>query len=465
MFRKREVKPIGVPMTTDPDHASNKAAMSGGSFDEHVIAVRNPQTALTISAVYRATELRAKTEAQFEMQYQRLNKEGGNFIPDMWGYGRNINYLLQVQPNPLMSASSFFEGLTIHRLMLGNGIAYIERDAFGGPSAFWLCQSASYDCVAGKYNLTYQGENGPTPKEGVSRKDVIHIANTFRTADGLWGIPTIRYALDTLSLIKTVSSQALENAAKGGRVKLLIGEDVNKTYTPITAGMFDPGQMKSYAKEINSEIYQQDVVSMRGLDKVQQISMSAQEMQMVEMLGMGVDDVARYWGTPRPLLMADTNSHYTTYQNATMEYLTRTVQPDIIEMEQEFQRKVLEPEDFSKRRIHLCEQPLLRLDKESQAKVDEINLRTGVKTVNELRQQYDLPSVPNGDRNYISTNLAELGSEKLNGGSTDGGRHGMAAEETGQINKGGAGQNGEGGVGQNGDGEAGQGGDEKGGRK
>jgi hypothetical protein len=95
--------------------------------------------------------------------------------------------------------------------------------------------------------------------------------------------------------------------------------------------------------------------------------------------------------------------------------LQRTVQPDVTEMEQEFNRKLLRREDFGRRRIHMCEQPLLRLDKEAQAKVDQLQLQTGAATVNEIRAQYDRPSVPNGDIVYVSTNLAELGSQKLNG--------------------------------------------------
>ena len=66
------------------------------------------------------------------------------------------------------------------------------------------------------------------------------------------------------------------------------------------------------------------------------------------------------------------------------------------------------------RRFHLCELPLLRMDLEKQAKVDQMHLQMGW-TVNEIRAQYDLPSVKDGDKVYISTNVAELGSEKLSG--------------------------------------------------
>ena len=111
--------------------------------------------------------------------------------------------------------------------------------------------------------------------------------------------------------------------------------------------------------------------------------------------------------------MMDTNSPYNDYQNATMEYLQRTIGPLATELEDLFDTKFLNQYDFGKRRFHMCELPLLRMDLERQAKVDQLNLQTGAKTVNEIRKQYDMPAVENGDIVYVSTNLAELGSAKL----------------------------------------------------
>jgi HK97 family phage portal protein len=335
----------------------------------------------------------------------------------MWGPGKGINYLLQVQPNPISTAASLIEQAVIRRLLLGNAFIYIERDELGDPVNLWLADCGGYDEISGTYTLTYLGENGVRFKVNAPRRDVLHFANTFRYQQGFWGMSTIRYAADTLSLIKTESNQALETAAKGGRVKLIVGEEKPSTGGGTMAyGMMPKLTIDKYAKELNDKVYQQDIVGIRGLSALHNISMSAQDMQLMEHMNMGLDDVARFFGTPRPLLMLDTNSHYTTYTNATLEYLQRTVQPDITEMEQELNRKLLTRDDFGKRRIHMCEQPLLRLDKEAQAKVDQLQLQTGAATVNEIRAQYDRPAVEGGDIIYVSTNLAELGSEKLRGG-------------------------------------------------
>ena len=412
--RKREVQ---APTPATPSSTAEKGLdVKGGSFEERIVRARNPQTALTVSAVYRAVELRAKTIGQMAIQYQAKSLEGGNFVPSMWGPGKRLNYLLQVEPNPIMSAASLWEQVTINRLMHGNGFVYIERDEMGEPARLWLATCAGYDMTTETYNLTYMTDRGPMNQVSVPRRDVLHFPNTFREQNGFWGISTLKYAFDTLSLIKTESRQALEMAAKGGRVKLIIGEErANTPQSTIAGGLFNKDQMNAYADEINDRIYQKDVVALRGLEKVQNISMSAQDMQMIEILGMSQDDVARFYATPRPLLMMDTNSHYTTYTNATMEYLSRTIAPDSREMEDEFFRKLLGLDDFGKRRIHMCEMPLLRMDKETQAKVDKARLESGTATVNELRRDWDMPTVEKGDIVYISTNLAELGSEKLSG--------------------------------------------------
>lgn len=391
-----------------------------GSFAERIVYARNPQTALTVSAVYRAIELRAKTIGQMPVQYRKKDRAGGNFTPYMEGIGKRINYLLQVAPNPIMTATSLWEQVTIDRLQRGNGFVYIERDVFGDPVALWLAICGGYNMANGTYNLTYLSEDGIRNRVMVPKEDVLHFPNTYRFENGHWGISTLQYVADTLSLIKTQKAQSLENAAKGGRVKLLIGEETPASGAGTLAyGMYAKDQMQNYARELQDKMYAgQDILALRGLNKVENISMTAAEMQALEQMNLSYDDVARFYAVPRPLLMLDTNSHYNDYSNATMEFLSRTIAPDKNDMEKEIFRKLLGKDRYGMFDIHICDKPLLAMDLERQAKVDQLNLQTGAMTVNEIRAEHDMPAVKGGDIVYVSTNLAELGSEKLrqNGG-------------------------------------------------
>ena len=390
--------------------AAEQVKPTGGSYGERIVPARNSQVALSVSAVYRATELRAKTMGQMPVQYQRKDDQGGNFIPWMYGIGKRLNYLLQEEPNPVMSGPSLWEQVTINRMIKGNGFVFVERDAFGDPIAFWLAECAGYDYANDTYNLTYLAPDGPRNRVNVPSHDVLHFPNTFRYFNGFWGIPTLQYAAETLSIIKTQKAQALETAAKGGRMKLIIGEDNQQgSYTAISKGLFNKKEMDSYANEIQNRLYAgNDVIALRGLDKVQNISMTGADMQMIEQLNLGLDDVARFWGVPRPLLMLDTNSHYNDYSNATMEFMSRTIGPDKTDMEKEIARKLLGERYYGQRRIHICEKPLLAMDPERQAKVDQLNLQTGAKTINEIRAEHDMPAVENGDEPMASANLLTL---------------------------------------------------------
>ena len=406
--RKREVAPISaVPATTT--EGAGKQTVASGTFEERIVRAGSPQLALTVSAVYCATEKRAKTLGIMPVQYQKRDAAGGNFITDFGIFGKRINYLLQEEPNPITSATTLWEQVAIDRLMKGNGFVYVERDAMGFPVHLWLVRLGTYDIITGRYNISYLSDYGYKVKVGVPREDVLHFPNTFRMQNGFWGISTVQYAAETLSIIKTQKAQSLEVAAKGGRMKLIIGEALNNgQVAPISSGQFDPKEVDKYAAELNDKIYQQDVIALRNLNSVQNISLSAQDMQLLEQMNLGLDDVARFWGVPRPMLMLDTNSHYNDYQNASMEFYTRTVLPDKIAMEKEIFRKLIVQSRYGSRRIHICEKPLLAMDPERQAKVDQLLLQNGTKTPNEIRQEHDMPAVENGGTPLASANLMTL---------------------------------------------------------
>ena len=411
--QQRETVP-GVPASTNEPNENAQGV--GASYPDRMVYVNNPETALTIGTVYRAIELRARTMGLMPVQYQEKDFAGGNYVTKMTGLGKRINYLLQQQPNPLMTGAQLWELVTLNQLAFGNGFVYIERNEMDFPIALWSVSYGSYNLATGRYILTYLTDYGYRTAVDVPREDVIHIPNTYREKNGIWGIPTLRFMVETMSFIKTQQQQTLETAAKGGRIKGFISEERQTGGGTLAMGMYSKKASDDYAKELQKKLYSgQDIVAIRGLERFQNISMTGAEMQALENVSASNDDVARFFATPRPLLMLDTNSHYNDYSNATMEYHTRTILPEKNFRELEIGRKLLSFRDYGQKRIHICERPLMAMDPERQAKVDQLNLQTGAKTVNEIRAEHDMPTVEKGDLVYVSTNLAELGSPKLSG--------------------------------------------------
>lgn len=390
---------------------SGQGQVRGGDYQERIMYARSPEQALLVGSVYRAVNLRADTMSVMPVQYRKKDFEGGNFVMDMRGLGKRINYLLNEEPNPTMTAPDMWKLVEINRLFFGNAFVYIERDEFGFPVHLWLVRSGGYNIVDGNYSsIVYLSSRDYVVKTNVSREDVLHFPNTFRRVDGIWGIPTLRYAIESLSLNRTLRQQALETAAKGGRVKLIIGEEKPASGQGTLAyGLMSKDTMDNYAQELQKKMYSgHDILAIRGLDKVQNISMTSAEMQMFEQMGATNDDVARFFGVPRPLLMLDTNSHYNDYQNATMEFHTRTILPQKTSNEKEIARKLIGFKDYGTRDIHICEDPLMVMDPERRAKVAQLKMQAGLCTVNEARRDFDMPAVEDGDVPMASANLMTL---------------------------------------------------------
>ena len=93
MFRKREAAPAPIGGATGvPSSTTDKGTqVTGGSYQERIVYARDPLTALTVSAVYRAVELRAKTVGVMPVQYRKKDRERGNFTVDTSRFGKRMN--------------------------------------------------------------------------------------------------------------------------------------------------------------------------------------------------------------------------------------------------------------------------------------------------------------------------------------------------------------------------------------
>lgn len=385
----------------------------GGTYAEKVVRVSTPGKSLTIAAWYRGVGLLMRTMGQLVPQYQRKDTEGGNFIENHYGPAGRLNYKLQVRPNQLMTATTFWQQVEYMKIMYGNALVYIERGADGEIENLWLCSYGTYNEMTGQYVLTYLSERG-MQQVTVFRDDVLHWPNTFHYPGSIWGISTLQFAADTLSTQATENRQVKENAAKGGRFKVLVQEKDS----PIvgTRGRASQAELRKITRQLNNEMYDGDAIFLNNVADAKPFSMNAQQMQLLEQLGFGVAEVARFLGIPLSLLMDYSNSSYKTPEAATQELLQRTIQPQIGEIEDELNAKLLLPGDWGRRRFHVCELPLLRLDMKSQADIDIKRLQTGW-SPNEIRAQYDMPTIKGGDDHLISMNLGVVGSQKVTGGT------------------------------------------------
>lgn len=418
LVRRRENVP-GVPSSTKEKPDVGTAA----DWHSNIQPVYG-RNSLLVPAWYRGVEVIMHTMGQMVVQYQRLNKVGGNFVESRYGTDRLLNYLLQVRPNDQMSASTMLEQIEFRKIYYGNAYVYVDRDFSGTIQGFYLCQSGSYNQMADIYTITFL-RRGQLVSLTAPATDVLHFRNTYLTDDFMSGIPTLVYAVQTLRIAATADYQTLEDMAKGGRHKIIVQEKPAQqgAWGLVGGGQASKDQMKKITAELGSDLLSQDAVFLNNIAETKIISQTAQELRTLENRNFQVIDIARILGVPKIMMMDDSGSSYKSPEAATQEFLLRTISPRVREYEDELNAKLLTVDDFGSRRIHVCEQALRRLDPSGQATLDKSRLETGVMSPNELRAQYDLGTIEGGDAHYLSTNLAEVGSEKLRaaggGGASD----------------------------------------------
>lgn len=411
-IQQRETTP-GTITTTDPDDSSNQPVM-GSDWQAQVVRPYGKQS-LLIPAWFRGVSLLMQTMGQMTIQYQRMDSDGANFVESKWGDGKRLNYLLQVRPNPLMTASVMQEQIEYRKIYYGNAFVYIERDEFDWPKALWLCTGGGYNPITDMYTLTYNGVRGPRIRFMTESRNVLHFKNHFLDEGYYMGIPTLDYAFKALEIAATADEQALQDVAKGGRQKIILQQE--RATPQGTRNRANRGELKRMRDQFASDwSSSNDVLLLSDVANPTVISQTSQQLQMLETRAFSVTDLSRILGVPRIMMMEDQGSNYKMPEHATQEFMLRTIQPRIREHEDELNSKLLTTEDFGRRRIHVCELALRRLDAKGQAEIDKMHLEAGW-SVNELRAAYDLPNIPNGDAHYVSTNLAEVGSEKLRGTS------------------------------------------------
>lgn len=415
---KREAVGTQAGCDTLDGKATEPTLAKGASYSDRTVNAGTPGKALTVSSWHRGLTLIGDTMGMMPVQYQKLNREGGNFVQDVSDapgnyltYGTRMNYLLQVRPNPLMSAFELNKMAAIRRVEKGNAFIYIEWGDDGDlvPRAFWLAENGAYIEPTNQFLLTYLGVDG-TKTVTAEARDVIHLPNTFKYPGTIMGIPTLIHAKNALSLAATSDALSLENVAKGGRQKIIVREDrPTQGQGTLAFGRFNPQELQKKTQELNAAMYDNDVLLLTNALDIVNISQSAQQQELLESRKFTDGQViGRFLGVPKILLMDDSGSSYKSPEAATQEFYMRTISPMAEQKEQEYDGKLLNVYDYGKRRFHVCEQPIFRLDPAGQAKIIIDRMASGTMTTNEARQFYDLPTVENGDVPLVSANLMTL---------------------------------------------------------
>ncbi|MCO4819795.1 MAG: phage portal protein [Bacteroidetes bacterium] len=381
-------------------------------------AVVTHDNALTVSTVYACVNLYAKLIASLPLiTYKRVKPRGKERDPSYYAYD-----MLRYSPNPEQTAYNFRHLLVTHQKMWGAGIAEIQYNSQGFPVALWpipawTVEPYRVDGKNSKYSLWYLVTlpNGDRRKIPAYKTVVIQTLSTGRDS---WMSP-ISLHRETIGL----SMAMKEYGAK------TFGQGTNPCGVLKHPARFSKEESEESLRKRFSESYEGLGNSHRlmllemGMD-FQRVGLPPVDAQYLEAQKFGVEEIGRIFSVP--LFMVQSTEKSTSWGTGLEEmkdgFFTFSLQPDIVQWEQELTRRVI----FSKK--HFCEflsAALLKGKLKERYEAYRIGREMGWLSADDIREIENMNILPNnqGSTYIIPVNM-QNSKELLKPSSDDGGEDG-----------------------------------------
>lgn len=363
---------------------------------------------LAIATVYRCVRLLSESTATLPMQYMR--RKGEIYMPYN---GDMLNYLLNVQPNPRMSAFDMWRSTVAMVLLQGN--AYIVPVASRKTpeiEALVLCSpfSVVHDTASDTYTVNdiANGISGT-----FDESEIIHIKG-MPGRDLKTGVSVITYARQTLDIAATGDAETRNRFANGGNVRGIVTNDRSVR----GFGEYEDAALHTVAKQMDLKFHDGErIVGVPGDIDFKQISLSSTDMQFLESRKFTVREVCRFFGVHPSYVFDDTSNNYKSAETADAAFLRTTLNPLLRSIETEFTRKLISPALYGFRKFEFDRNALYSCDVSTRIGHLTQMLALGC-SVNEMRARMGYAPVAGGDVPLASANLksiTELTTDNKNG--------------------------------------------------
>jgi HK97 family phage portal protein len=290
--------------------------------------------------------------------------------------------LLHDAPNPYTVPIVFWQTIMAHALTWGNGYAEIEFDNADRPKALWNVPPDKLEPVVEgappKQRLVYRYAGSRT----IPATDILHIPGLgFDGIKGYSVISMARRSLGTAMAAEEFGASFFGNGAWPGVVLEHPGKLSPEAQNRLVASveLRHQGAQKS----------NRTMVAEEGM-KVKKIGIPPDDAQFLETREFGVVDVAG-WLNLSPHMLGHRPGEWPggTPEAADRHFFTHTLQPWLVRIQQECNRKLL-PSTGGYYTEHLPE-ALLRMSPEAKAQNYKVYFDMGVLTAEQIARKENLP--------------------------------------------------------------------------
>ena len=359
--------------------------------------VVNEDTALTMPEWWACVSVISRAVASLPWGVYERTPAGRKPV-----YG-TIDWLLNNQPNPEMTAFAFREAITGHALNWGNGYAEISHDLAGRPTGLWL-MTPDRTCPErhpgdGRIRYRYTADDGSTVY--LEASEVLHVHGLG--FDGLTGYPLARMAARSIGIgiAQDTFGQAFyaNGTTFGGMVE--VGANLNKD------------QIANIEANLNAKhggpaaAFKTRVVPQNT--KYHSMSMPLTDAQFIESRQLSVTTVARWLGVPLHKIADLTRSTNNNIEHQGIEFVTDAIVPWALRFEQEANIKLFGVRTQGRVYTKMNVNSLMRGDSAARAAFYRTMSQIGAMSVNEMRALEEMNGIgPAGDAHLVQLNQTTL---------------------------------------------------------
>lgn len=380
-----------------------------GSMKTKANVVVGQDTALTLAACWRATQILSSTVAGLPLE-TFYHLPGGN---KELARDQSIYSILRDCPNPDMDAMTFREGRTVHQINWGNGFAEIERTRKGDgiaalwpihPSRVWPIRREDKDPETGRPLLPtyrYRVRNNDGSHVYLRADEMLHVPGSH-SDDGIWGKGVVAHARESIGMGLATERHGATYFGNGAQPPAVL-------FLP---GMKDSEARKGFRSEwrqVHGSPDSGEIAILPPEGRYEKLSYPPEDSQFIETRVHNVREISRWYGIPSHMLGDLEKASYNSIEQLGIEFVTFSLLQWLKRWEGQICLKLLNKEQ--RRRIFVQHDisHLVRGDLKTLYECCQIGLMNGFLCINDVRRLLNLNSIgPLGDKYRVQLNTTTL---------------------------------------------------------